>query len=702
MDPNLPGGPVELLRWLHAPVPQDAVERVLQTDSSSGAPPPLHAALAAGGIVEDPRGWIRVNPLVRVEPEPALRDRARRVVECALEAHPSDLALRVELLGLQDWSDPTVASDATALLHRARLSGRGDELIGLIEAAGLLHTLLGAVREPLLRLLIEEGYTAEARPFLRPEEVLLQAAFSLAEGNTARALAIVPRTVSPARPDCFALRMLRARAHMLDYRPVEALLALDGLEAAIRSPEEAIELALVRHRVANHTADADACARARAELEAAVEKAEDGWLRSLLFEALAQETLRVGDVPQAAAWLVQLQGLVAEGWAPGLAETVHVHAGRLACHRGDHRALDEALAAPVVTPRHQTARTVQRAAALVFRGAPALALELRGVQRFGGFVAQLLAEVGRFHDALLQLDQSALGYAPATSAALRAPVLLMLGDAHLLPLPAGDFPLLVCQVHLHNTRVHLALGDLDAAAAAVEAGLAAASAHELGELHAHLSFAAADLAARRGRPGAALALLDGLLLRDRHPYDFLRNRVRAARCRLEDRIADDVFVERLIRQEDVLTLGMLADARTLPPAAQPLLERLPEATRRILGQMFVEVAETEKLVVDAGCRWVVLPSGDELDLRRSGPPRRVLRALVEARMLRPEQPLDVDALIAAGWPGERIIWAAARTRLYTVVRRLRAMGLDGIETVPGGYRLTPRWAVQEIGSRLEE
>jgi hypothetical protein len=70
--------------------------------------------------------------------------------------------------------------------------------------------------------------------------------------------------------------------------------------------------------------------------------------------------------------------------------------------------------------------------------------------------------------------------------------------------------------------------------------------------------------------------------------------------------------------------------------------------------------------------------------------RRVLDALVRERLARPGHALSSDALLAAGWPEERIRYESGMLRVYTAVRRLRGMGLgDVLVTRDDGYLLDP-------------
>jgi hypothetical protein len=84
----------------------------------------------------------------------------------------------------------------------------------------------------------------------------------------------------------------------------------------------------------------------------------------------------------------------------------------------------------------------------------------------------------------------------------------------------------------------------------------------------------------------------------------------------------------------------------------------------------------------------VLPRGDRVDLVRYGPVRRLLDRLVVARLDEPGTALSAEALIEAGWPGERMRHTAGLLRVYSAVRRLRRLGLDRVlVTRDDGYLL---------------
>lgn len=83
-----------------------------------------------------------------------------------------------------------------------------------------------------------------------------------------------------------------------------------------------------------------------------------------------------------------------------------------------------------------------------------------------------------------------------------------------------------------------------------------------------------------------------------------------------------------------------------------------------------------------------LGDSEPVDLARQGVLRRVLAALVEARIDAPGVPRDVAALFASAWPGERIGARSMRNRVHVALTALRKAGLaDAIESHADGYRI---------------
>jgi len=83
-----------------------------------------------------------------------------------------------------------------------------------------------------------------------------------------------------------------------------------------------------------------------------------------------------------------------------------------------------------------------------------------------------------------------------------------------------------------------------------------------------------------------------------------------------------------------------------------------------------------------------------VDGRRRQALRRILVRLARQRVQQPGVPIGADALIAAGWPDERMSTASAQNRLYVTINRLRQLGLsEHLQLVEGGYRFAPDLAI---------
>lgn len=87
---------------------------------------------------------------------------------------------------------------------------------------------------------------------------------------------------------------------------------------------------------------------------------------------------------------------------------------------------------------------------------------------------------------------------------------------------------------------------------------------------------------------------------------------------------------------------------------------------------------------------LVLPDGRVIELGKRKNVRLVLACLFEARRSSPGAVVMPDALLAAGWPGEKMRADAATKRLHTAIWTLRSLGLDRVLlTKDEGYLLDP-------------
>jgi hypothetical protein len=117
-------------------------------------------------------------------------------------------------------------------------------------------------------------------------------------------------------------------------------------------------------------------------------------------------------------------------------------------------------------------------------------------------------------------------------------------------------------------------------------------------------------------------------------------------------------------------------------AAAALARLLPDAPRSLL-----------RVGLDA--TRIEAPDGTRHQLGGRTALRRVLLALVGARLQSPGQPLSLEALIEAGWPGEHPDWEAGVNRVYVLLSELRRLGLRRVlQRHNDGYRLDPALQVQ--------
>lgn len=107
--------------------------------------------------------------------------------------------------------------------------------------------------------------------------------------------------------------------------------------------------------------------------------------------------------------------------------------------------------------------------------------------------------------------------------------------------------------------------------------------------------------------------------------------------------------------------------------------------------------ERRPLQVGEASRWFEVAGRPVVDLARRGPIRRILDALVELHLSGDEKALDVNTVVAVGWPGENVPTEAGATRVYTAIRTLRRMGLEGVLlTRDEGYLIDPKIAVLRV------
>jgi len=148
----------------------------------------------------------------------------------------------------------------------------------------------------------------------------------------------------------------------------------------------------------------------------------------------------------------------------------------------------------------------------------------------------------------------------------------------------------------------------------------------------------------------------------------------------------------LARSKDSKTL---ARTRALVESNRKAAERsdaIRAALRVVDVALKVETTaeETIALTIADDGSWFEPPKGKRVDLSGSPTLARILLALAIRHRDAHGKTIDAESLIAAGWPGERILPKAASTRLYAMLAKLRKLGLrDAVVGRPNGWLLDP-------------
>ncbi len=120
-------------------------------------------------------------------------------------------------------------------------------------------------------------------------------------------------------------------------------------------------------------------------------------------------------------------------------------------------------------------------------------------------------------------------------------------------------------------------------------------------------------------------------------------------------------------------------------------------------QLFARLVAVDQVTAPRG-RWLRITAAGDVELgdratpigiARRLPLRRILGALAERRIAAPGEAVSLDALVAAGWPGERIRPDAAINRIHVALSTLRRLGLrDAILSAEHGYMFDPAITVE--------
>lgn len=347
-------------------------------------------------------------------------------------------------------------------------------------------------------------------------------------------------------------------------------------------------------------------------------------------------------------------------------------------------------------------------------------------------LAALLARRGRLDEAVALVERAlAVHRAEQCSAAevadlrLHAELLLdagrvnearaSLGTARALAPEAGarrDDALAIALLGLADDLA----GDLAAARAAYER--AAGALRELGfvALEAVVTGRTGVLAMREGRTAEAYALLGaaegalteeaerargGVFLAYKAALDAHVGRVSEARAAIEEaarRCAGDDFpaatavldLARAVIDPHASAAAGEAARAVAPRSAEVRLSLACFA--RVAGPTVKEPPPPpdDALVIGPAGRWFRLPHSERVPLDHRRPLALILSRLAGERLDRPGTPLPWEALLEAGWPGERVLPAAGAHRVRVALSTLRKLGLKDVLCTTGeGYVISP-------------
>lgn len=219
-------------------------------------------------------------------------------------------------------------------------------------------------------------------------------------------------------------------------------------------------------------------------------------------------------------------------------------------------------------------------------------------------------------------------------------------------------------------------------------GAALAESGRLDEARAAFGEAASELA-QAGDPALLLALdihkLHLLVAEDPEGGAARARRERDERALPSPLLALSDDARAALRLLD-RALERASPAAPQPPAALAEGTNAPQAPPPL---------DSDGLLVGPDARWFQPPGGERVALDRRRALRLVLQALVTARVEAPGSALDASALLARGWPGERVLPAAGAHRVRVAIATLRRSGLRRlIQSRDDGYLLDPEAPVR--------
>ncbi len=142
--------------------------------------------------------------------------------------------------------------------------------------------------------------------------------------------------------------------------------------------------------------------------------------------------------------------------------------------------------------------------------------------------------------------------------------------------------------------------------------------------------------------------------------------------------------------------GALAVVRGEAPPSRAFASAEARRAAELLAALARETGARSgpQLEVGEDARWFRLEGGARVDLTRKRALRAVLSGVIEQHDAARGEPMSVDAVLEAGWPGERMSPESGARRVYVTINRLRKLGLEELLLTTGdGYMLAPHVSV---------
>ena len=643
-------------------------------------PPPARAGLQllAGFRVPVPAAWLGIDVAQRlceaglavitaddrIRISPMARGEAANATDLLAVLRDDDLD---EALFAEGIRLALIVGDAgravrytTAVLDRAVLAGTAAAVVAPLMDHGAAADWVSTCRDPALRLMVEGGRLADVEAHLGPDDAPLLARWWVRIGQPERA---VEALVDP--PD-LPSRVVVARALLHLGRPRQSLQLLQGAPRD-RSPTtlDALEVEELTWL-------------ARVELDAPPPPLADldvgaagliGLDRRLL---RARIHLRLGHHGAATADLDAIRSGLVDRRAPRIWTQAEFLDALCAFYIGNHDRLAAQLRrlSDLGDLGNQTvwhhARIVEAIARSAWGEAEAVLEALGGSNHYGlrTMVASIAIQRGALDEA-----EEALAFATGESELFADDIDVLqrriaYRRGQIPPPPRRRSPCLtIAASHLLlDGQIALDRGDAVAARALADQAEAILDQGQIGVYRPDAALLRADIAARGGRIDEALHLLDLAEAALPHPDAPASRTIEAARGRLTGQPVDP------------------APWRALPdPVAVAIATgRSPRFDPGWAGPRLRVAADGAAFQIDDTA---------PIDLARRRPLRRLLLRLAQATV-DGQGPLDLAALLAAGWPGEQVVPDAAANRVHVALHQLRRLGLSGwIVHIPDGWIL---------------